>query len=364
MDESHIPLRLLPRDSSMPRDENLGPIWLAVSTTFLFLLLVTTALRLWCRIGRRNVGWDDTTIAIAAVMAAVQYSFGAMQLPYGNGRHRIYLSEHDYQMINLWGWYGQLFYFTSMTFLKVSICCLVLRIKSERVLRIIIYTIIAGVVVTNMGVVVLLFEECQPAGFWRGKAAKCWPNKIRIYWIYATIAHSVVTDLVLSLIPLTVIWKVKIPSKRKAMITCLMSLGLIATGFGIARAASLGVSEDDLSWTFCIVAIWSNLELFLGILAANLALSRAIYAFFHDKAVATTKGISNPSSSGYLSSRLRGITPGHRRMTSETRSSNSDIPLEPGIKKTTEFTWREDGNGQQSSSASNDDRGEVENSRL
>ncbi|KAF6785053.1 integral membrane protein [Colletotrichum sojae] len=315
-----MPLLFSRRDASMPPDESVGRVWLAVSTTLLVLLLIATALRLWVRIARRNVGWDDTTIAIAAVMAAIRYAFGAMQLPHGNGRHRVYLSDYDYKMINMWGWYGQLFHFTSMACLKVSICNLVLRIKDGRGLRIFIYTIIAGVLVTNMGVVVVLLAECQPVGFWRGGAARCWPNKIRIYWIYATIAHSVLTDLILSLIPLTVVWKVKIAFQRKAMITCLMSLGLIATGFGITRAASLGVSEDDLSWTFCIVAIWSNLELFLGIIAANLALSRAIYAFFRDKTVTATKGISDPSASVYLSSRLRGITPGHRRMTSETRS--------------------------------------------
>lgn len=174
----------------MPPDESVGPVWLAVSTTLLILLLITTALRLWVRIARRNVGWDDTTIAMAAVMAAVRYAFGAMQLPHGNGRHRVYLSDHDYKMINMWGWYGQLFHFTSMACLKVSICGLVLRIKDGRALRIFIYSIIAGVLVTNMGVVVVLLAECQPAGFWRGNAAKCWPNKIRIYWIYATIGKD------------------------------------------------------------------------------------------------------------------------------------------------------------------------------
>ncbi|KAF5520938.1 hypothetical protein CGCA056_v008882 [Colletotrichum aenigma] len=265
------------RDIEMPPDETVGPVWLAVSTTLLVLLFITTALRLWVRIARRNFGWDDATIALAAIFATVRYAIAAMQLPHGNGRHRMYLSDYDYKMINMYGWYGQLFHFTSMACLKCSICALVLRLNDKKGLRIFIHTIIAGVLVTNMGVVVVLLAECRPAGFWRGPSAQCWPNKIRIYWIYATIAHSVLTDLILSFIPLTLIWKVNIPPRKKILVMCLMSLGLVASAFGITRATFLGVSNDDLSWTFCIVAIWSNLELFLGIVAANLALSRAVY---------------------------------------------------------------------------------------
>ncbi|KAK2762387.1 integral membrane protein [Colletotrichum kahawae] len=335
----------------MPPDETVGPVWLAVSTTLLVLLLVTTALRLWVRVALRNFGWDDATIALAAVFAAVRYAIAAMQLPHGNGRHRVYLSDYDYMMINMYGWYGQLFHFTSMACLKCSICALVLRLNDKKGLRIFIYTIIAGVLVTNMGVVVVLLAECRPAGFWRGSSAQCWPNKIRIYWIYATIAHSVLTDLILSFIPLTLIWKVNIPRRKKILVMCLMSLGLVASAFGITRAAFLGVSNDDLSWTFCIVAIWSNLELFLGIVAANLALSRAVYLYFRGQHKASTKDRSHPSSSAYVNGggrRDRGkftstiIGSNRRLQSSEARSSNSDIPLEPGKMRSVDVRSGED----------------------
>ncbi|KAK6224415.1 integral membrane protein [Colletotrichum tabaci] len=189
----------------MPPDESVGPIWLGVSSSLLVVLLVTTALRLWARAGRRNLGWDDYTIAAAALSATVRYAFGVMQLPHGNGRHRVYLTNHEYMMINMYGWWGQLFHFTSMAFLKVSLALLILRIKSNRTLKILLYAVIVGSLIINFGVVIIL-----------------------------------------------------------------------ATSFGIVRAKSLGVSEADLSWDFCITAIWSNLELFLGISAANIALSRAV----------------------------------------------------------------------------------------
>lgn len=104
--------------------------------------------------------------------------------------------------------------------------------------------VMAGVLITDFGWVIILLAEMHP----RGSSAACWPNKIRISSIYATIAYPVVTDLVLSLVPLFVVWKVKIPLRTKICVCGLMSPGLVfATGFGIARAASLGIQTTDLS---------------------------------------------------------------------------------------------------------------------
>jgi hypothetical protein len=109
---------------------------------------------------------------------------------------------------------------------------------------------------------------------------------------------------------------------------------------------------------YCIAAIWSNMELFLGIIAANLTLSRAVYLYFfrpnHNHPVNsqyTPNSNSAVLSPRFSCSRLRGDCVsrtntvvecnGHGR-TLTTRSSNSEIELVPGIQKKTEF-WVSDG---------------------
>ncbi|OHE92932.1 integral membrane protein [Colletotrichum orchidophilum] len=346
------------RDDSLPPDEDAGPISFSLALILTIFLIITTGLRLWVRAANRGLGWDDLTIILAAATAITRFGFIVLQWEHGNGRHRVFLSDYNYMMINMYGWWAQMLLFISVAFLKVSICLLILRIKDTKMLKTLLYIIMAGVLITNFGVVIILIAECHPVGFWRGKSAVCWPTDIRIYSIYATIAYSVVTDLVCSLLPLVVVWNVRIPRQTKISVCCLMGLGLAATGFGVARAASLGISTNDLSWAYCIAGIWSNLELFLGIIAANLALSRAIYAHFfsNEKTQQTLPGStsrSKPLESGYLNSRLRGsrfevpstIIGSPRRRGSETRSSNSDIPLEPGTQKRTEFWWAEDDEG-------------------
>ncbi|KAJ0272532.1 hypothetical protein COL940_010406 [Colletotrichum noveboracense] len=325
---------ILQRDEALPPDEDIGPASVATAAVLTALMIITTSARIWVRAANRKLGWDDWTILVASGVSIVRFAFVVKQQQYGNGRHRVYLSDYDYMMINMYGWWGQILLFLAVAFLKVSICLLILRIKDTKVLKILLYTIMGGVLVSNFGVVIILVAECQPAGFWRGKSAKCWPTQIRIYSIWATIG--------------TLIQFTKNAENFETD---------GATGFGIARAASLGITTTDLSWAYCIAGIWSNLELFLGIIAANLALSRSIWVHFFGSndshAIPGSTGRSNPTESGYVNSKLRGdqfevpsTMVRSRRRGSETRSSNSDIPLQPGIQKKTEFWWTEDDESQ------------------
>ncbi|KAF6794285.1 integral membrane protein [Colletotrichum sojae] len=354
---------LFQRDEALPPDENVGPISVALAAVLTALLIITTGLRIWVRAANRKLGWDDWTILLAAATCIARFAIVVKQAEHGNGRHRVYLTEWNYMMVNMYGWWGQILLFAAVAFLKASICLLILRIKDTKALKVMLYILMAGVLLTNFGVVIILIAECRPAGFWRGASAKCWPTEVRIYAIYATIAYSVLTDLICSLLPLAVVWNVKMPRMTKFSISLLMGLGLVATGFGVARAASLGISTTDLSWAYCIAGIWSNLELYLGVIAANLALARSVWAHFFGSgggggahAIPGSTGRTNPSESGYLNSKLRGdrfevpatmIRSSRSRGGSDTRGSDSDIPLEPGIQKKTEFWWTdvdEDGN--------------------
>jgi hypothetical protein len=106
---------------------------------------------------------------------------------------------------------------------------------------------------------------------------------------------------------------------------------------------------------YCIAAIWSNIELFLGIIAANLTLSRAVYLYFfrpnhnHPSSSYTSDVLSPRSRSSFPSTKLRGdcvsrtntIVECPNRMLTN-RSSNSEIELVPGIQKKTEF-WLSEG---------------------
>lgn len=87
------------------------------------------------------------------------------------------------------------------------------------------------------------------------------------------------------------------------------------------------------------------MELFLGIIAANLALSRFIYLYFfpsNDPATnaSYTKDKSFRSTDQYSKFDSHTIVvAGTPREPSINSGKDSDIPLEPRIHKTTEVSW-------------------------
>jgi hypothetical protein len=137
--------------------------------------------------------------------------------------------------------------------------------------------------------------------------------------------------------------------KTKLGVCCLMSLGLIATAVAIVRASSLGIKTADLSYDYCIAAIWANTELHLGIIATNLALSRMIWGFFVGASTTLSTNARTPryGTGSHLSRNTRhGYTKSsdfspYTNGVSETQisvdnaSRTSQIPLDPIIKKTT-----------------------------
>ncbi|KAF2633975.1 hypothetical protein BU25DRAFT_444573 [Macroventuria anomochaeta] len=146
-----------------------------------------------------------------------------------------------------------------------------------------------GLVLTNLEPIVILFTHCRPIKKLWGPSTSgtCWPTRVRIYSVYVQVAYSVTTDLICAFLPADVLWNVKISPNTKFGVCALMSSGLLATVTAIIRASSLGTRTVDMSYDYCIAAIWANTELHLGIIATNLALGRMVWSFF-------TKDIISP----------------------------------------------------------------------
>lgn len=128
-----------------------------------------------------------------------------------------------------------------------------------------------------------------------------------------------------------------------------MSLGLLATAVAIVRASSLGIKTADLSYDYCIAAIWANTELHLGIIATNLALSRMIWSFFVGSSTSlssNTRTLRYGNGSHLSRNTRHGCTKSSDhgpytkdgnevRISMDNSSQTSQIPLDPIIKRTT-----------------------------
>ena len=135
----------------------------------------------------------------------------------------------------------------------------------------------------------------------------------------------------------------------------------------LCNATKSHTNERNPPDTYAVAALWSNIELFLGLTAANLALSRQVYQYFFPSSHQHSHpgsyfprygyGSSDPRSNYRFSRKLRDPTGGELSFAAQdtyvessnvrpslSKSDGSEIPLEPGIRKKTEF-WISEGDG-------------------
>ncbi|KAL8993861.1 MAG: hypothetical protein Q9169_006032 [Polycauliona sp. 2 TL-2023] len=205
-------------------------------TTLVVILRIATRMRLV-----RNVGWDDYTIVAACLGHVVALGLIIMQLHYGFGRHRYYLTEREYTQFMKYSYGEWIQTFQTLMFTKISICLLLLRIPVDKYFIRPLQGSIAFLIVTN----------------------------IRIIISQAII--SIISDFALALFPIVILWKVQIELRIKAGLCFLMSLGLMTAACCIVRTVMNWQNvNSDVTWASVANWYWRSWEVSVGIVAASI----------------------------------------------------------------------------------------------
>ncbi|KAL9599164.1 MAG: hypothetical protein Q9219_004031 [cf. Caloplaca sp. 3 TL-2023] len=231
------------------------------------LAIVVVALRMTTRIGLiRRLGWDDWTILCALAGHIVGLGFVATEVHYGFGRHRVYIGEWQYAEFLKFSYGEWIQTFQTLMFTKISICCLLLRIPIERYFLRPLQGAIVFLVVTNIILTFLWIFQCNPIrGAWNKQTeATCFTDAQLQRIIISQAIISIISDVVLALSPLLILWKVQIEVRVKAGLCVLMSLGIIVT-VALQRAARV------TNWQ------WRSWEVTIGIIAASIPTLRPGY---------------------------------------------------------------------------------------
>jgi hypothetical protein len=269
--------------------DDAGPTLLVISIVVLVLVLTTTALRITVRTKRHALGGDDYTIAVASLLAIGRVTCQIISVSHGNGKHREFIANQDYEYINFLTWLTQLFLFPILCLLKISVCLLVLRIKSTKTLRYCLWSLVTLLVLTTLLPDIVLLAECDPdllhipsdlyvdrSGRPRFDSPLTTSHScfcLRRRRLYIT-SHCCCMELDA--------FRPKQNCRlRSHELGCSVSLACLHTAilattntylsstiFACVRASSLGLAVSDLSWVYCWAAIWGNIELGFGILGA------------------------------------------------------------------------------------------------
>jgi hypothetical protein len=128
-------------------------------------------------------------------------------------------------------WIGEILYTVTTVLLRLSIAVFLLRICVKRFHKYLIYGTMIMVIVYSMFYLLLAVFQCQPTSyFWNqyaGAEGTCINKSI---FPDATFAHSAVSataDFVLGILPVSIIWDLKMNLRTKVSVGVVLSLGVV-----------------------------------------------------------------------------------------------------------------------------------------
>jgi len=174
-----------------------------------------------------------------------------------------------YFAIPCWGW--------AMTFIKISVALSLLRLKHSTPWKVGLYAIIGVQTLWSVGSFIYFFQICHPLSDWwdlTKPTQNCLDASIvRIISTTGSVIN-IVTDVLLSLSPITFLWRLNRPVRERVLVCLLMGMGLFASVASIVKLCIVltWVSRpgDDL-WSMAVsIATWTVTEQFFAIMASCL----------------------------------------------------------------------------------------------
>ncbi|RFU32757.1 hypothetical protein B7463_g3570, partial [Scytalidium lignicola] len=230
-----------------------------LATTFLALRLYTSIVLV------KKLDWDVLLIVLAWGTSLTFFIGMVLAMPSGFGRHL-----WDVTPTQLLGYFDLLLllaitYIWPSTLTKLAMLILYLRVNPSKVFQASTYIIGICVVAYTVVFTVLFAGPCNPTAVGSGNCL----NNIAV----SQAILNIVSDAVMIILPIPMIHRLKMPLKQKMVIGVLMGLGSAVVIASIARVAYVRamVENPDVTWTQAEAAVFSSLELNLGIICNSMA---------------------------------------------------------------------------------------------
>jgi hypothetical protein len=151
---------------------------------------------------------------------------------YGIGHHVADIPRQDYPKGMMYWWLGELSYTVTTVLLRLSISLFLLKICVNRSHKWIIWATMAGVAIFSTFYFLLAIFQCQPVSyFWNQvkglKDGHCIAHEIFPNATYAHSAVSATADFILGLLPILIIWNLKMNLQSKISVGVVLSLGIM-----------------------------------------------------------------------------------------------------------------------------------------
>ncbi|TGJ80313.1 hypothetical protein E0Z10_g8459 [Xylaria hypoxylon] len=280
----------LPTESPLPQPPP-GPTYVTVvpvelsfrlfvaSVIITFIVLVTLVLRVVSRSYiALKLGWDDALVFVASIFAFGQTVLFALLVFGGLGHHAYTVPPPNQFSIPKILFSFELFHIISLNLGKLSALFFYLKLfNSKSIARITKWCIVA-VSLGTVGLVLWQFLFCHPLSkMWEWDGLETCGDRQPLY--VAVCVWSIFTDLLVLVVPLPIIWRLKMERSQKLRLSWLFAAGLSVTATSIIRLAYIVTINyhDDFSFHSVPSTFLAFLEPQETILCVSLPM---LYSFF------------------------------------------------------------------------------------
>ncbi|KAG5781566.1 hypothetical protein H9Q73_004759 [Fusarium xylarioides] len=200
--------------------------------------LLFVALRFWCRCIIGFSYWDDAAAVMALLCIVGMGSCMLTLVPLGLNDPTGTLPENKTTAFYKCTYIAAFFYKEGLFWAKMTFLLLYYKIVTLSYWRSAYLGAIMVVVLWNICQILIFFLQCAPLeAVWnRNLRMKCVTNRLELAYVCAGI--NILTDLVVAILPLPVIWRLNLRRSQKVALSVVFGLGCLPQLWALAEVTS------------------------------------------------------------------------------------------------------------------------------
>ncbi|OJJ45994.1 hypothetical protein ASPZODRAFT_97429 [Penicilliopsis zonata CBS 506.65] len=262
------------------------------------IITLFVALRLWVRIRlQQGLAAEDYTCLIGWALFMGYCAVSLYVGEYGGGYPYSEVSEANLVLFRKFCYAATLFYCPMAFFVKVALLSILTRIFSPYRSKVLfIYIFLAVLCSYYIAALIIKIRMCLPIPtYWLGTGGHCLDQQAALI---ADSVISVVSDLIILLLPLPLTWSLQMSRNRKLRVMGILGAGGLATAFSLYRLVLVlqDGSSPDQTIIFTKVILSGNAEGGVGLICTCLPTFNHLLNHFCHNGFSTSKKYA---SSGY-----------------------------------------------------------------
>ncbi|KAI3399330.1 hypothetical protein diail_7285 [Diaporthe ilicicola] len=269
-------------DNATDLDDYNGGALVGTAVSFLIMTFLSVGLRTYVRgVLTKSFLADDWLMLAAQVVFTISCTFILLGVNTGLGRRNKALPQNQEIEALKWQALATATYVLNMMLIKLSIGFFLLRLAVQRRYLYTIYSTMLVVLIWSLALWFWDIFQCSPVqAQWDYTIPnlKCVSAQDVVNAAYALSVMTILTDWLFALLPIPMIWHVKMTAQAKATVVVVLGLGIFASVATLIRLKFLSDLTDttDILFAGTDAMVWTLVEPGVAIVASSLVTIRPL----------------------------------------------------------------------------------------